>query len=100
MRPGSRPRCGTIRKRKRQDINQIGLSQRSQIAQLRRDLGKRLEPLFAEAGIDVDKINQMLARNQGEVREKLKTQKAKTAKQYAELSDRFAPGLENRRKAG
>jgi len=89
----------SIHERKRLGINQIERSQRSQIAKLRRDLGKRLEPLFVEAGIDVDKINQILAQNQANVREILEKQKAKTANQYAALNERFKSGLENRKKA-
>jgi hypothetical protein len=88
-----------IEKRRRPDINQIGLAQRSQIAKLRRDLGPRLEPVFADAGLDVKKINQILTQHQSDVRRALAKHKAETSKEVAALRNTLQQGIENKRKA-
>jgi hypothetical protein len=88
-----------IEARKRSDINQIGFSQRSQISKLRRDLAARLEPVFADAGIDIEKISQIMTQHQHDVRRILQKQKAETSKEIAALRNTFQQGIENKRKA-
>jgi hypothetical protein len=77
----------------------IPASQTSQIANLRRKLGKRLQAVFAAAGLDVDKINKILAEHQGDLRSVFEKNKAKSAKNLAAVSKNLQRGLKNQRKA-
>jgi hypothetical protein len=88
-----------IKERKPPDTSQVRLSQHPEIAKLRRNLGKKLEPVFAKAGFDISKVNQLLAHHQTEVRRLLEKEKAKTSKEFAEINRSIRQGIENKRKA-
>jgi len=77
----------------------VPASQQSQILSQRRKLGKRLQPLFADAGLDIKKINKVLAEHQSDVRNVVEKHKAKTAKNVSELNKNLRLGLANRSKA-
>ena len=65
----------------------------------RRHLAKRLQPVFAEAGLDLKKINDIISDHQNEFREYLKSQDALTDKAMAELTQRSREALINKRAA-
>ena len=88
-----------IRDRKVPDISEVGISERARIQSLRSNLIKRLQPVFAEAGFDVEKINKILADHQSEVRSVLEKEKSKSAKTFAALNKDLQKGIENRKKA-
>ncbi len=88
-----------IKQRKRADIYQASVAQRVSLAKPRRNLGKNLQPLLSNAGLDLKKIDQSLARHQAKVRQLLRTEKAATAKQLAYLAKARQPGLANTRRA-
>lgn len=77
----------------------VPATQQTQILNLRRKLGKRLQPLLADAGLEVKKINKILAEHQSDVREVVEKHKAKTAKNVAALNKNLRLGLANRSKA-
>ena len=83
----------------RLDISQAGLARRAGIPSLRRKLGKQLQPVFAEAGLDVAKIKKIRADHQSEVRGVLKKEKSKSAKAFAALNKNLRSGIENQKKA-
>src|SRR5215467_5125381 len=72
-----------VQERKRPDLNQAHVSNDAQIVRLEHNLGKRLEPLFADAGLDVKKIQQIRTEHHTELRRILEAQKADTAKEFA-----------------
>src|SRR5262249_8255736 len=59
---------------------------------------KKLEPLFRKV-LPLEKINKLLARDQGELKKLLKKRSPETAKAFAAADDRFRRGLANRREA-
>lgn len=66
---------------------------------LRGKLEKQLQLLFAEAGLDIAKINKILAEHQSEVRNVLEKEKSKSPKIFAALNKNLRSGIENQRKA-
>jgi hypothetical protein len=88
-----------IRNRKVPDISEVGRSERARIQNLSGKLVKRLQPMFAGAGFDVEKINKILADHQREVRSISEKEKSKSAKTFAALSKDLRKGIENRKKA-
>ena len=66
---------------------------------LRRELGERLPPAFADTGLDSEKLNKILAEQKREVRSVLAEEKSKVAKTFAALNENLQRGIENRRKA-
>jgi hypothetical protein len=88
-----------IKERKRPDIDQIHLAQHSKIAKLRRDLGRQFEAVFADAGFDIGKINQIVKQHQTEVRLVVEKQRTETSKELATLTRSLKQGLDNKRKA-
>ena len=83
----------------RKDPGIIPASQDSQILSLRRKLGKRLQPEFAAAGLDVEKVDKILAEHQKELRNVFKKNKAKSAKNLSAIKKNLQRGLMNQRKA-
>jgi hypothetical protein len=71
---------------KRPNIRQLRLDEGARLMALRGKLEKQLEPLFAETGLDVAKLNKMLAEHQSEVGSVLEQEKAKYAKAFALLN--------------
>jgi hypothetical protein len=82
-----------------QERLRASLSQHARLLSLRRKLGERLQPVFAEAGLDIEKINKILAEYQREELSLLEEEKSKTAKTFEALSQNLRRGIENRRKA-
>ena len=85
-----------IRNRKVPDISEVGRSERARIQNLSGKLVKRLQPMFAGAGFDVEKINKILAEHQCEMRSVLAEEKSKTAKTFAALTENLQLAIENR----
>jgi len=77
----------------------VPASQDAQIRTQRRKLGKRLQPLFAAAGLDIKRINKELAEHQRDVRDVVDKHKAKTAKNVSALNKNMRLALANRSKA-
>jgi hypothetical protein len=77
----------------------ISPSQRARLLSPRRELGERLQQVFAEAGVDIEKINTILAENQRDVLSVLKDEKSKTVRSLGALHENLRYGIENRRKA-
>jgi hypothetical protein len=81
------------------------LSQRTRLLRrelgerLRREFGERLPPVFADTGLDSEKLNKILAEHQREVRSVLAEEKSKTAKTFAALNGNLQRGIENQRQA-
>ena len=88
-----------IKERKRPDIDQINLAQHSKIAKLRRDLGRQFEAVFADAGFDISKFNQIVKQHQADVRLVVEKQRTKISKELAALTRSVKQGLDNQRKA-
>jgi hypothetical protein len=86
-----------VRNRKYPDV--VPASQQSQILNLRRKLGKQIQPLFADAGLEIKKINKILAEHQRDVRGVVDKHKAKTAKNVSALNKNMRLELANRSKA-
>jgi hypothetical protein len=82
-----------------QERLRASLSQSAPLLSLQRKLGERLQPVFAEAGLDIEKINNILSEHQREELRVLKEGKSKTEQTFEALNQTFLPGLENRRKA-
>jgi hypothetical protein len=75
----------------------LSLSQRAR--SFRRELGERLQSVFADVGLDVEIIKKILAEHQREVLSVRAEEKSKTAKTFAALDENLQRGIENRRKA-
>jgi hypothetical protein len=88
-----------IKDRKRLDILDARLPQSAQMLNLHNDFRKRLEPLFAESGVNIEQLKGVLAEYQRERLQVLKKQHAESAKDFAALSETLRNGLENRRRA-
>jgi len=88
-----------IQKRDRLTIAEAQVPQRPQLGDLRRDLRRRLQPLFADAGFNTNKINKLLASHEKKVRQLLKKQKAKADKSFSRLKGQHREIINNRRKA-
>jgi DNA-binding transcriptional MerR regulator len=87
-----------IQERERQDINQAYFSRRAEIARLRRDLANRLEPLFADAGLDIGKIKKLVTQHQIDVRHILENKRAETSKEFASQARIVQQRIENKKK--
>jgi hypothetical protein len=88
-----------IKDRKHLDISEVELSQRVQLLRLRRKLGERLQPVFVEAGLDIEKINSILADHQNEVRMALEKEKLKSAEIMEQLSKSLQDRIANQKRA-
>jgi hypothetical protein len=88
-----------IMKRKRPDLAQLRLDERARLMALRGKLERQLEPLFAEAGLDIAKINKILADHESEVGSVLEKEKTKYAKTFAAPNKDLRRAIENQRKA-
>lgn len=88
-----------IMNRKRPDLAQLRLDEGARLMALRGKLEKQLQPLFAEAGSDIAKINKILAEHQNEVGRVLEKEKTKYAKTFAALNKDLRRRIENQRKA-
>ena len=75
------------------------LSEYSQRLANRRAMGTFLESYFTKAGVDVDKLNKMLAQNQSELRLVRQERRAKLAEHLPSLEATFHHGIECRRRA-
>jgi hypothetical protein len=73
--------------------------QHAQLQTLRRNLGQRLQPLFAEAGLDREKLNKILEQHQHDVRAVLEKDKAANAKGLSLLNQNLRRGLANQTRA-
>jgi hypothetical protein len=87
-----------IRNRDRLDTSQLRLSQRPQLLGLRRKFGGQLQTVFAEAGLDIEKINKILADHQKEARSVLEKEKPKSAKTFAALNKDLQSEIANKKK--
>ena len=65
------------------NIAQLRHAERTRLIALRRKLGKQLQTEFADAGLDIKKINKILAEHQREVLSVRAEEKSKTAKAAA-----------------
>jgi hypothetical protein len=73
--------------------------QHAQLQTLRRNLGQRLQRLFAEAGLDREKLNKILEQHQHDVRAVLEKDKAANAKGLSLLNQNLRQGLANQTRA-
>jgi len=73
--------------------------QSAQLQTLRRNLGQRLQPLFAEAGLDKEKFNKILEQHQHEVRAAVEKERAANAKELSLLNENLRRGLANQARA-
>ncbi|GKS65364.1 hypothetical protein YTPLAS72_26680 [Nitrospira sp.] len=88
-----------VKDQKPDPVRKASFTQQAQLAKLQRKLGKRLKPLFTDAGVDLKEIDAKLNSHQGEVRQWLKKEEAKTAKQFARLEKQRQAGFNNTRRA-
>jgi len=88
-----------VKDRKPDPVRKASFTEQARLAKLRRKLGKRLKPLLTEAGLDLKTIDAKLNGHQGEVRQWLKKDQAKTAKQFALLEKQRQAGFNNTRRA-
>jgi hypothetical protein len=65
----------------------------------RRAIDQSLATSFAKAGVDIDKLNRMLADEQSEQRRRLETQTAEAAKRLPAAHQAFRRAADNRRKS-
>lgn len=86
-----------IKDRKGPDI--ISASRSAQIGNFRHKLAKRLQPVFAAAGLDVEKLDEILVEHQSDLRNFFEKTKAKSAKNLSALKKNIQRGLKNQRKA-
>ncbi len=70
------------------------LVQPPQISTLRRTLGNRLETVFGAAGLDIKKINEMLADHQTAVRHVLEKQKAQAQKDFPNRAKHYRQNID------
>jgi hypothetical protein len=66
---------------------------------LRKKLVKQLQPVFAQAGLNAAKINEILAEHQNELRSALEKEKSKSAEAFSALNASLRRGIENQVKA-
>jgi hypothetical protein len=88
-----------IQKRERLSIAQTRVVQRPQLRDLRRDFGKRLQPLFADAGSNMNKIKKAHSAHQKEVRKLIEKQIAEADKNFSRSKSTFRPALDIRGRA-
>jgi hypothetical protein len=89
-----------VRDRKRRDIAKLRPSDSAPVFSLRRKLGERLQPVFAEAGLDIQKINKILEKDQSALRSALEKEKSKSAKAFSALNTTdLRRGIENQARA-
>ena len=75
----------------------IGFAQRPPVSKNRRAAGKMLEAALAKAGLDVSKLDEMLAQDRGEVRSDFRKQLAKT--DFSAAENAYRQGIEAQTKA-
>src|ERR1700674_3696853 len=75
----------------------IGFAQHLPVSKNRRAAGKMLEAALAKAGLDVSKLDEMLAQDRGEVRSDFRTQLAKT--DFSAAENAYRQGIEAQTKA-
>ncbi len=75
----------------------IGFAQRPPVSKNRRAAGKVLEAALAKAGLDVSKLDEMLAQDRREVRSDFRKQLAKT--DFSAAEDAYRQGIEAQTKA-
>jgi hypothetical protein len=85
-----------IKDRKHPMLTEPGVQARGK---LRKKLGKELRPLFADAGLDLGKLDKALQVNHAELKKSLAQDRAATAKQYAQAHKLRLAGLANTRAA-
>jgi len=83
-----------IKDRKRPDIHQLRLAQRSKLTKLRRKLGRNMPPLLT-GSFDAKKIDKVLAHHHAETHDLLEKEKAETAKRLAAIAKSGRLGIEN-----
>jgi hypothetical protein len=88
-----------MKNRKPKPVLRPNLAAYRQTAAIRRKIGKRIEPLFVKAGLDVDKINKIFAEGQTELRQIRKRQTTNIKKTFAGLEKSIRQSIDNRRKA-
>jgi hypothetical protein len=81
----------------RLDALRAQASQRSRISSMRRDFGRRLQPLFGAGGIDIARIDQMLKEHQGEMRRLFDEQKNEAANLWSDANKEYQHTIDNRR---
>jgi hypothetical protein len=88
-----------VKERERPGIDQTQLSKQFEIAALRRDLTKQLQPILANAGFDVNRINELLVKGHNELARLIEKQKADAARQLAASIPSYREGMKNRARA-
>jgi hypothetical protein len=88
-----------VKERERPGIVQTQLSKQFEIAALRRDLSKQLQPILANAGFDLNRINEVLVKGHNELARLIEKQKADAARQIAASIPSYREGLKNRARA-
>src|SRR5215470_6931290 len=88
-----------VKERERPGIDQTQLSKQFEIAALRRDLTKQLQPILANAGFDLNRINELLVKGHNELARLIEKQKADAARQLAASIPSYREGMKNRARA-
>ena len=88
-----------IKERKLPEVHQLRLTQQAKIAKLRRKLGHEVQPLFAGAGFDIGKIDNVLAHHRAEVRNILKKESEDATKRSGAIVRSRQLGIANTRQA-
>ncbi len=88
-----------VKDRKPDPVRKASFTEQARLAKLQRKFGKQLKPLLTDAGLDLKEIDAKLKSHQGEVRQWLKKDEAKTAKQFAMLEKQRQAGFDNTRRA-
>jgi hypothetical protein len=79
-------------------IRQANLSKRSQILTNQRAVEQLFTSFLIKTGFEIDKFNQILAKNQTELRSIFEKQKADAVEQSTSVRDKFRYGIDSRRK--
>ena len=80
-------------------LREADLSERSQRLKNRQAVGQVLEPFLTKAGLDVEKLNKILAENQSELRRNFQKQKVEASKHLPSERDAFRHAIDLGRKA-
>jgi hypothetical protein len=88
-----------MKNRKPKPVLRPNFAEHRRIAALGRKIRKRIEPVFAKAGLDVEKINKILAEGRSELRQIKKVKTAHIKKYFADREKSVRQSIENSYKA-
>jgi hypothetical protein len=88
-----------ILEREKTELQSAQMSRDAQILSLRRHLREQLQAVFSQAGIDANKINEILLRHQQEVKTILEKSKAEVEKESAAQVKNYQEEISKRRSA-